>query len=459
MNNLSAIIKELQTTQGAKAKQAVLERERDAHNTLLMSYLHACYEPRFNYYMTAAKMHEWREKEGMQPEQESTRLWSTGLLDQIIDNLAGRRLTGHAAKKWAAHIYCCLSAEDRDLVNYLLDGDIRATVSGTMINKVWPNLLTFSAYQRCLLPKDVDMTKWFEEDENYVQLKADGTFTNISIHADRSENRVFSRQGKPYPLQPFYNILDALQDGDGFTFHGELLVLDGTEAVLPREIGNGMINAMAQGEELPDDHRLQYLVWDAVPTPCMQKRGKYEVTYGSRLEQLRKMILDSKCVKVIDTWVANTMEEVLAIYRRLLAQGQEGVIFKRGLGTWKDGDSKDQIKFKLEVDVDLVCVGFREATKGKHMATFASMLFRTSDDKLEVGVSGFKDSERAAINANRAFYIGSISTIRANNWSAPTEQTDGLYSLYLPRHIERRTDKNVADTLQQVIDQFDAAVK
>lgn len=462
MSHLSDVIYALQETQGSKAKQAILEKERDAGNLLLATYLNAAYEPRFNYYLTALNLKKYMDERNMLSTVTVDRTLDIKLINELIENLSQRKLTGGAAKAWVANVYTGLHFEEAPLLEYLIDGDIRASVSGTMINKVWPNLVSYTAYQRCSLPKDVDLDKWFLEDLTFAQTKADGTFTYFNVDESKSFT-VTSRQGKPYPTEPFYTIAQQLSRCVlmPMTFSGELLVKDALGKVQPRQVGNGMLNALAQGEDLPAGYEVVYAVWDVVPTSTMVKNGKNIVPYSARLAMLQQL-LDSNEINtpayIIETDVVKSFDEAVFIYRRHLAAGEEGIILKRGLGEWKDGSSKDQVKFKLAVPVDLVCTGFRESVKGKHMKTFGSMLFQTSDGLLEVGVSGFKDEEREKINADRGAWIGTVSTITANAWLAPLEGDKGMYSLYLPRFTERRFDKDVADTLEQVQWQFANAV-
>ncbi len=102
-------------------------------------------------------------------------------------------------------------------------------------------------------------------------------------------------------------------------------------------------------------------------------------------------------------------------------------------------------------------MGFREGTPGKRTAdTFGSVICRTSDDLLEVAVSGFKRDLEKYLNENRDSALHMIMAVRANEVSKPTD-SNPLHSLYHPRVVELRKDKDTADTLQQVIDQFEAA--
>jgi DNA ligase-1 len=68
------------------------------------------------------------------------------------------------------------------------------------------------------------------------------------------------------------------------------------------------------------------------------------------------------------------------------------------------------------------------------------------------------DDMRAAIHADRANWPGKIITARSNSLLAPSKgKKNGLWSMFLPRLIEERMDKTVADTLEQIQAQFKAA--
>lgn len=64
------------------------------------------------------------------------------------------------------------------------------------------------------------------------------------------------------------------------------------------------------------------------------------------------------------------------------------------------------------------------------------------------------------VDANGSDFIGRIIAVRANCVMKPGDSSP-LHSLFLPRIVEAsyRTDKTEPDSLEQVIAQFDAAVK
>jgi DNA ligase-1 len=103
----------------------------------------------------------------------------------------------------------------------------------------------------------------------------------------------------------------------------------------------------------------------------------------------------------------------------------------------------------MEVECDLEIVGFNEADKkGKHAKTFGSLLCKTSDGLLVVGVSGISDELRLRMWENQGDYIGKIAAVLSNGVQDKTD--DALKSLFLPRLAEIRLDKKVANTLDEV---------
>ena len=149
------------------------------------------------------------------------------------------------------------------------------------------------------------------------------------------------------------------------------------------------------------------------------------------------------------------MKEAYAHYFELVKKGFEGTIIKEPQGVWADGTSKEQVKLKVEFEVDLEITGFN-AGNGKNAATFGSIECKTSDKKLAVNVPGFTDSERLRIHKIRNQLLGTIMTVKANSIMPPA--ASGVYSLFLPRFAEFRDDKRVADSLARVQEQFDAVI-
>lgn len=274
-----------------------------------------------------------------------------------------------------------------------------------------------------------------------------------------------TRQGSPLPIEKFPEIEQhaANSINGNSQVHGEILV-EVNGVIANRQTGNGIINRIISGGDFLENERPILRVWDQVPLSAVVSKGKYLIKYAIRLANLVKQVSSFKtpfglspAIKQIDTRIVFSLKEAYQHYSSLLKQGKEGTIIKTREAIWKDGTSKEQIKLKLEAPCELEVVDFNPGN-GRNADTFGSLLCRTSDGQLEVNVSGFSDAMRALINTNREDWKGSIITVLSNS-IMEVSPSNSLCSLFLPRYIERRNDKDVADTLERVREQFAAAIR
>lgn len=378
----------------------------------------------------------------------------------LLQDLECRRLTGNAARDAVARELSKLTPASAELLKRIIKKDLRAGFTDGTINKVIKGLIPTFPYMRCCLPKDAKLDQFDWQGGVISQEKADGMFANVD-HDYAGCVHISSRQGTPFPLDELDDLVAEIKATfpKGYQVHGELIVMQ-NGAVLPREQGNGVLNSIAQGGKLEAGQEVHLFAWDQIPLAAVKPKGKYEVPYKTRFSglvmQLKQRQGQNKLLHVIPTKIVHSLDEAYAHYRDFLARGKEGTIIKDPKAIWRDGTSKQQVKLKLEVEVDLKIVGFLEGN-GKNATTFGSIIARTSDDLLEVCVSGMTDAMRAKIHAERDQVIGKILTVKANSIMAPSEEGK-LYSLFLPRFVEIRSDKTEADSLQRVRDQFEAAV-
>lgn len=401
----------------------------------------------------------------------------TGETWVLLNDLAARRLTGDAATKAVSRELNSLCTESAELLWRIINKDLKAGFSEGSVNKVKKGSIPEFAYMRCSLPKDAKLEMWPWSTGVISQIKADGMFFNANI--EHTAINLTSRQGQPFPTEGFERIEDQLtlmfrEDigspgtyyADGAQTHGELLVLNEEGQVLARQIGNGMINKLIQGTPLPAGHTLTAVLWDIVPLHCTVNKGKFDQPYLSRLRTLNSAIGLMKAKRVesvintIETRVVRSYAEAMEHYMDARRRKLEGTIIKKPLMTWKDGTSKDQVKLKQEVPVELEVFGFEEGKEGAKTAeTFGSLMCRTSDHMLEVNVgTGFSDELRREINEHREDWLGAIVTVKGNEIMFAA-RGKLKHSLFLPVFEERRYDKTEADSFQRVVDQFEAAVK
>ena len=118
---------------------------------------------------------------------------------------------------------------------------------------------------------------------------------------------------------------------------------------------------------------------------------------------------------------------------------------KDGEGIWENKRSKGQIKFKGELECDLICVGWEEGT-GKNKGKLGALVLQSSDAKVNVSVgTGLSDSQRGSIKPDDV-----LNKIVAIKYNARISNRQGEDSLFLPVFIEVRDDKTKADASKDI---------
>lgn len=401
-----------------------------------------------------------------------TFMWDENTIAMLM-SMATRDLTGNAAQAAMQAEFSRLEEQSAELLWRVINKDLKAGFGENSVNKIKKDFIPSFSYMRCSLPKDAKLDEWPWSTGIISQIKADGMFFNADI--DSAFVNFTSRQGQPFPPEGFEQLnddfrlaFDDMLTGDhemGIQTHGELLVEDANGVTQPREIGNGMLNKLIQGSPLPAGYKVTALLWDCVPKENTGKKGKYEVPYLNRLRMLNAAIgmLKAKraehSINIIETRVVRSYQEAMDHYLDARHRALEGTIAKKPTMHWKDGTSKDQVKLKQEVPVELEVFGFEEGKEGAKTAlTFGALKCRSACGQLEVDVgTGFSDALRKEINDAREDWIGAIITVKGNEIMV---NKDGKkkHSLFLPVYLDRRLDKSVADTYEQIVEQFKNAV-
>lgn len=448
------ILEQLANEPGKNAKIAILQANKN--NKDLMEVCRLAYDPTLNFFLK--QIPETKKNDGTVSLQTA--------LHRMERDIAGRVYTGNEAREFLKINLEALTDEDASVLARVIGRDLRAGFNDSTINKVWKDLIPEFPYMRCSLPKAVKLDEYSWKQGVYSQLKADGMYANFDVTAD-GEVIIASRSGSIFPVEKFSKLVDVAKQilkRDTQT-HGELLVKR-NGAILPRQIGNGILNSVLKGGEFGPNEEPVYEVWDQIARSSVKSKGVYNFPYSQRyaalLSQLEaqdtfSLLKNGAAIQMIETKIVHSYEEALEHYFEKLGQKFEGTIIKCGTGVWKDGTSKHQCKMKLETIVDLVIVGFNYG-KGKNADTFGSIVCQSSCGELEVSVSGFSDADRINIWANKDEIIGKIMAVKSNNLMKPSA-SNSKYSLFLPRCEEIRNDKHVADDLQRIKDQFESAIK
>ena len=243
---------------------------------------------------------------------------------------------------------------------------------------------------------------------------------------------------------------------------GEIIVSDSNGVPLGRESSNGLVNGIIQtGEELPEGHTVSMKVWNCVPLHDFMKGSTiydYETLFGD-LEYALEENAGKFPLSMVQNDRVKTIQEALEIFVKILKEKGEGVVMKNPKGLWShnDGGSKDEIKVKIEMEVDLEITAINEAdAKSKHAETFASLECKSSDGKIITGISGMTDAKRMEIHLNRDKFIGSVIAAKCNGIQYNPEEP---HSIYFGQFLESRLDKTTANSFEEIVEIQEAAIR
>ena len=338
-----------------------------------------------------------------------------------------------------------------ELFKYLVLKDIRAKVNVSIVNSVWPDLLVDIPYQRCSLLSDKIISKSFEGKQFYSQLKLDGMFAVLVNNG--GSLAMYSRNGSKFPDWVSQWLIGDSSEKD-YAIEGELVIKQYGN-ILYRKKSNGILNSILSGGELPDGTRLQMIAWNMLPYNDW-KSGKTDKEYVDCFNDLDQFLLRNETsIKLVESYEMSSLDDAVSLNNLRMARGDEGSVIKTLTHKWKNGTSTECVKLKLEASVDLLWVDSIEG-EGKAEGMLGAMCLESSCGKLKVNVgTGFTDKERTDLWHNKRH--GSVVEVIAND--TITNKKDSSLSLFLPRYVGIRGDKDVADSADRCIEIFESAKK
>jgi DNA ligase 1 len=451
------IIKSLQEAQGNIEKQAILDANKD--NELFKAYMKAVYDVGINYYQKKLPKgpYHWNMDWSDYPDGK----YDPTTMLEVMAELANRTYTGDKAVRHLKDLLCSLSPEGKELVGYMLDRKIGASVGDTMVLKTWPDLYFLPPYQRCSLLDVKARQRFAKLKKFYVQTKADGSFAYVVKRLDDTVD-VITRQGSKYPQWFAQKLAYGLKPGKVLV--GELLVDEKMQGLgsqsLERKTANGLLNsALKDGEKFDESRYSVHMeAWDLL-TQEEFEAGKSLRTYEDRLESLEYEVdkIPGR-VSVIYTKEVTNLDEAFAIYQEHLQRGLEGCIIKDPASLWKDGTAKDIVKLKIKFAVEMRVNGMYEG-EGKAKGMLGGVYIESEDSGIQCACgSGFSDPQRKEFWEKPWLIEGAVVTVEANDITQSRE-VGKKPSLSLPIFVEVRSgvDKNKADTTERIYAQLEAA--
>ena len=225
---------------------------------------------------------------------------------------------------------------------------------------------------------------------------------------------------------------------------------DGELTDLNRKSVSGKVTQILKGTAANDiDKEFIFNVFDLENSEVL-KTGKGTTPFLKRrkeLELLTGFLSEQSPVKLARQWVVDSMEETHSIYAMIVSLGGEGVILKPVDHVYECKRSKNWVKLKQIQDCDLEIVGWYPG-EGKREGFIGGFICTDLSKTLHVKIgSGFTDKDLQELSKNPDTFIGKIAAVQYNE---PITDKFGSRSLFLPRFIEVRHDKNVADDLSKL---------
>lgn len=451
---LYEIIKSIKEAKGSLNKQSIMDSHKE--NPLLKSYMRAVYDPAISYYQKklSKDVDSWT----------GTKEFDQRDIDFMIDEIAARKVTGLAAFASLGGHSSALNKEGRELIKFILDRSIGASVGDTMTLKTWPGLFFTVPYQRCSLMDAKAKERFAKLKKFYVQTKADGSFAYLVKRLDGSVD-VITRQGSTYPQEFAMRLCKDVPEG--FVIVGELEVFERQQVegwgeagyLLDRKTGNGILNSALKDGDVDDKYVVKCVAWDML-TQEEFEAGKSSRPYSQRLDDFKISGYTSLTgnISLIPTWEVTSLEEAYKIYTEHTSRGLEGVIASDPDDLWKDGTSKGKIKLKLKFEAEYRCRGVIEG-EGKAKGMVGAIQIETEDGLLECNCgTGFSDRQRQEFFDNPSLIVGEVVMLSAND-IIQSRDTRKKPALSLPVFEEVRYDKKSqgANTLPEVIAILQAA--
>lgn len=442
MTTITEIIEELNAENGSNYKMEVLKRHSANH--LLLRVLQMTYDlVEFNYGITTKTI----SMDSLEARRKGSSSLADGL-DQLELFYVTGKITGNSARTSIMELMADMSEEDAVILWRVIGRDQRINMGRTQINKVIPNLIKKPVYMRCstYTEKTAKKIKY----PAIIQLKADGTYRE-----SRMKDGIvtfMSRSGEDYEYPVLSSEL-AKFDKDGYVF-GELTVLDENGVVMPRALGNGLLNS----DDVPHD-RIVFDVWDMCTIEeyerarLKSKTDKNTREYDDRFSELKECVSklgDDSNINIIEYEWVNSASEAMLHTQKWMKMKLEGGVLKNAAGVLRDGTSPDQLKMKLVIQIEVRITGFHEGKKGTvREKTFGSMTFETDDQKIKGKCSGFDAKTLKDFNSRREELIGKIMTVECSDIDIGRD--NDYYSLTHPRFTEIRDDRDDTDTLETAL--------
>lgn len=356
-----------------------------------------------------------------------------------------------------------LTLEQRKMLAKVLTKRVNIGIGAKLINKALGKPLVPDPSLMLAEDDEAQIAKW---SNIVIEEKYDGVRVIAIVKEDTIS--YFTRSFNELPqrcLQKITSEIRLLLNGidvpqPGIFFDGELTDLN-------RKSVSGKVTQMLKGspaDSIGDD--MLYNIFDIEEVTVLET-GKGVNPFSRRRALLETMFKNNKWELIVDRFIDKKNEKpqltsiVLAssittddhslihkTYKELVDIGGEGVIVKSPDHLYECKRSKSWIKIKEVNDCDLIIKGWYPG-EGKREGYIGGLICEDSSGQVKVKVgSGFTEEDLKRLSENPDGLIGKVAACQYN---VVINDKSGGWSLFLPRFIEVRTDKDEADDMRGLL--------
>jgi DNA ligase-1 len=354
--------------------------------------------------------------------------WETFV--ELAMNLAGRKLTGHAARDAIELAMSVATTEQwNGFYRRILIKDLRCGVSEKTVNKAAPGTVPVFT---CSLAHDSAKHEKKMVGKKQIEIKLDGVRVITIIRGNKVE--MFSRNGKQ-----FHNFGHIIAEIEAVIKDHPVpypLVLDGE--VMSANFQDLMKQVHRKDGKQSTDAVLH--LFDTVPLGCFMD-GSWDKPQSFRSLITKHWVQDHASVlehvqaldwEDVDLDTPEGQERFVALNKAAVDGGYEGVMIKDVDAPYECKRTHAWLKAKPFIEVTLEVIDVEEGT-GRNEGRLGAIVCKGIDDGKDICVnvgSGFTDVHRDEYWDHRNALVGNLVEVRAD---AVTQNQDGTYSLRFPR--------------------------
>lgn len=340
-----------------------------------------------------------------------------------------------------------LSYEKRKMLAKVLTKNLNIGIGAKLINKAFGSEIIPDPSLMLAEDDEEEINKW---SGIICEEKYDGVRIAALIENDEVKffTRVFNEIPSKYLDRIAKGCLHLIKESGlkgSWFFDGELTDNN-------RKSVSGKVTKMLRGTaEKNIEENIVFNIFDLEYSDTL-KTSKGIVPFNIRRDSLEAVFKANKETSLVlaDSFLVKEKEDIYTYYKEILRKGGEGVILKNPEHVYQCKRSKNWIKLKESVDCDLLITGWYKG-EGKREGLIGGFICEDLSSKIKVKVgSGFTDDELKEISKSADSYIGKICTVQYN---VIINDKNGNWSLFLPRFIEIRSDKDKADDMEKLCKQ------